>query len=343
MKVTPVIRRNNFERQFTVVDSHTQGEATRIVLEGFPKLVGNTMIEKKHDLQKNYDHYRRALLLEPRGHKDMYGAVITEPVSEEADFGIVFMDSTSFTNMCGHGTIGFATVALETGLIEAREPYTDLVLEAPAGLVHVRIKVEDQRALEVSLENVPCFLYKENLTMTIKGKEIVYDIAFGGQFFGMIDVTQFGLDINPDTVREITKIGIEMQRRINEEVVIQHPTLDITRVDLCEFYGPTTTPGAHMKNVVTIGQYQQDRSPCGTGLSAKLASLYTKGEIGIGEEFIYESFIGSLFKGEITKTVQVGPYEAVIPKITGGANITGVGTYIIDQHDPLKYGFIAGV
>lgn len=343
MSFNPTLNKERFEAAFTVVDSHTVGEFTRIVLSGFPKLEGNTMMERKSFLVNHCDDYRTALMLEPRGHHDMFGAIITEPISEEADLGVIFMDTGGYLNMCGHGTIGTATVAVETGLVPVTEPYTEVVLEAPAGIIRTKVKVENGKAVEVTLTNVPAFLYKDNLTVEVDGMTIPYCISFGGSFFALVDASKLGYNIGPAAVPALQKLGMKMLEKINKEVEVQHPELDITTVDLVEFYGPTPNPdNADMRNVVIFGEAQADRSPCGTGTSAKLATLYAWNEIKIGEEFRYESFTGSVFHGVIKEEATVADYKAVIPQITGSAYITGMGTYVIDPTDPLKYGFSIG-
>ncbi|MDD6920101.1 MAG: proline racemase family protein [Eubacteriales bacterium] len=341
MNLNPQVNFDKYEAQLQVVDCHTVGEFCRIVTGGFPEPEGNTMIEKKHWMENNYDHVRTALMFEPRGHHDMFGAFLHEPVSKEADFGVMFMDTGGYLNMCGHCTIGAVTVILEAGLIEAKEGLNKVVLEAPAGIIETDAIVKDGKVESVTLTNVPSFVYKENLTVNVKGKEIPYTISFGGSFFALVDTTKIGIpEISQKTLRELTDLGMDMMEIINKEVKIQHPTLDITSVDLVEFYGPTPNPDkATMRNVVIFGEHMADRSPCGTGTSAKLATLHKWGEIKVGEEFIYESFIGSLFKGVIKETTKVGDFDAVIPMITGSSYLTGVATYLIDQDDPLKYGF----
>ena len=343
MSFNPTLNKERFEAAFTVVDSHTVGEFTRIVLSGFPELEGDTMMERKNFLVNHCDDYRTALMLEPRGHHDMFGAIITEPISPEADLGVIFMDTGGYLNMCGHGTIGTATVAVETGLVPVTEPYTEVVLEAPAGIIRTKVKVENGKAVEVTLTNVPAFLYKDNLTVEVDGVTIPYCISFGGSFFALVDASKLGYNIGPSAVPALQKLGMKMLEKINKEVQVQHPTLDITTVDLVEFYGPTPNPeNADMRNVVIFGEAQADRSPCGTGTSAKLATLYAWDEIKVGEEFRYESFTGSVFRGVIKEETTIADYKAVIPQITGSAYITGLGTYVIDPTDPLKYGFSFG-
>lgn len=246
--------------------------------------------------------------------------------------------------MCGHCTIGAVTVAIEAGLVESKEGENEVVLDAPAGIIRTKAQVKDGKVTEVTLTNVPAFIYKDNLTAVIDGVEIPYTISFGGSFFALVDTTKLDIgEINAKTVPTYTALGMKLRDKINAEVEIQHPTLDITDVDLVEFYGPTPNPDkATMRNVVIFGDAQADRSPCGTGTSAKLATLHGWGELAVGEEFIYESFIGTTFKGVIKEETKIGDYDAVIPMITGSAYLTGVATYLIDPEDPLKYGFLVG-
>ncbi|MBV4418446.1 proline racemase family protein [Clostridium tyrobutyricum] len=341
MKYSPKLRKA--EKTFLAVDSHTMGEPTRIILQGFPELQGKTMMDRKKFLKENYDHYRTALMLEPRGHRDMFGTVITEPISEEADLGVIFMDSGGYLNMCGHGSIGTATVAVETGLVEVKEPYTNVVLEAPAGIIRTKVKVEHGRAVEVSILNVPAFLYKEDMELEVDGYgRVQFDISFGGSFFALVDTEKIGIAIEQDNLSVLKDIAMKLIKKINESIEIIHPYLDIKSVDLVEFYGKSDDPKADLKNVVVFGDSQVDRSPCGTGTSAKLAYLYEKGKIGIGEEFSYESITGSIFRGIATKEIKIDGRNAIIPQITGSAYITGLNRLILNDYDPHEYGFIMG-
>lgn len=342
MKFEPKMQ--EYQHKFVTVDSHTMGEPTRIVVEGFPELPGDTMMEKKKFLEQHYDHYRRALMLEPRGHRDMFGALLTRPVHAEADLGVIFMDSGGYLNMCGHGSIGTATVAVETGLVPVTEPYTDVVLDAPSGVIRTRVRVENGKAVEVSIRNVPAFLYKENIPVELPGYgTIVADIAFGGSFFALVDAEKIGLEISMDQIEEITDLGMKLRKKINDTVEVRHPYLDITTVDLVEFYCSPTNPEADKKNVVIFGESQADRSPCGTGTSAKLATLYARKEIKLGQPFVYESITGSMFRGVATAEVALNEeIQAVIPEITGSAYVTGYNTWLLDADDPLEMGFLFG-
>lgn len=335
---------DRFEAHLHVVDAHTNGEFCRMVLDGFPEPEGNTMIEKKKWMESKYDHIRKALMYEPRGHHDMFGGFYVEPVNKDADFGVLFMDTGGYLNMCGHCTIGAVTVAIEAGIVESHEGENTVLMEAPAGLISTKAIVENGKCVSVTLTNVPAFVYKDNLTVEVEGVQIPYTISFGGSFFALVDTTKLNVGaIESKNIPAYIDLGMKMMEKINKEVEIKHPELDITTVDLVEFYGPTPNKDkADMRNVVVFGEAQADRSPCGTGTSAKLATLHHWGEIKVGEIFRYESFIGTVFKGEIKETTKVADYDAVIPMITGSAYLTGVGTYLIDDLDPLKYGFIVG-
>ncbi|KDR93875.1 proline racemase [Peptoclostridium litorale DSM 5388] len=331
-----------FQRSIQAVDSHTMGEPTRIVTGGVPNIPGKTMAEKKAYLEDEMDHIRTGIMLEPRGHNDMFGSIVTAPTSEEADIGIIFMDGGGYLNMCGHGTIGAVTVALETGMVEMEEPYSNVVLEAPAGLIRATAKVENRKVTEVSFKNVPAFHYKKDVEIEVPGiGNVKLDISFGGSFFAIVSANEIGIDVKPENVQELTRIALLIRDIVNETVEIKHPTLEhIKTVDLVEIYDKPTNPQANYKNVVIFGQGQVDRSPCGTGTSAKLATLYSKGKIKEGEPFVYESILGTLFRGEIIDTTKVGEFDAVVPKITGSAYITGFNHFVFDEKDPVKYGFI---
>ena len=282
-------------------------------------------------------------MLEPRGHRDMLGALLTESVSPKADLGVIFMDSGGYLNMCGHGSIGSATVAVETGMVEVTEPCTKVVLEAPVGLIRARVKVERGRAVEVSILNVPSFLYRENLSLELEEYGTVpFDIAFGGSFFALVDSEKVGLALRQENLKQLTDFGMRLREKINRTLPIRHPYLNITTVDLVEIYGPADNPAADRKNVVIFGNAQADRSPCGTGTSAKLATLYAKGELAPGEEFVYESITGSMFRGVITSEIDIQGRKAVIPRITGSAYIIGYNEWVLDDRDTLRDGFLLG-
>jgi proline racemase len=327
-----------------VIDAHTMGEPTRIVVAGFPRIRGTTMAAKKDYLQTHLDHWRTAIMLEPRGHRDMFGAILTEPCAQEADLGIIFMDGGGYLNMCGHGSIGAMTVAVATGMVPLAEPVTRVTLEAPAGLVRGDVGVDRGRVQDVSLFNVPSFLYRSEVPVEVPGLgTIKVDISFGGNFFILVPADELGLELTPANVQRLMALGVRIREIVNRTVPLRHPTLPhIRTADLVEFYGKATHPDAHCKNVVVFGSDAApnvDRSPCGTGTSAKLAALHQHGKLKVGEDFVYESILGTLFRGRIMDTLMVGEYPAVTPRITGSAFITGFNHFVVDERDPLKYGF----
>ncbi|MCG0275277.1 MAG: proline racemase [Thermosediminibacteraceae bacterium] len=333
-----------FSRLLMAVDSHTMGEPTRVVIGGIPHIPGKTMAEKKAYLEQNMDHIRTALMHEPRGHKDMFGSIITAPANQEADFGIIFMDGGGYLNMCGHGSIGAVTVAIETGMVKPESPVTHVKLDTPAGLVEARAEVTNNVVKSVTIRNVPAFLYEADVRIDVPelGK-ITADIAFGGSFFAIVDAKQLGIKVDTSNIDRLIKVGMAIRKAANEQIKVQHPEKEhIKTIDLVEIYGETENPNAHLKNVVIFGDGQADRSPCGTGTSAKMATLYAKGKLALGQEFLYESIIGTIFKGRLVSETQVGPYKAVVPEITGSAYITGFNTFVIDPEDPVKYGFLLG-
>jgi proline racemase len=339
----PTLRK--YAYHIKTIDSHTEGEATRIVYDGFPELPGETMMDKKNYLIEHYDFLRTALMLEPRGHRDMFGAVLTPPVHEEAACGVIFLDSGGCLNMCGHGSIGTASMLVETGMVDVTEPYTEVALDTPSGIIRTKVHVVDGEAVDVSILNVPAFLYKKDLeTEDEKYGKIKYDISFGGSFFALVNAESIGLELDIKNVDEITRLGIKLRDQINKEVEVKHPYLDITEVDLVEFYAHTKNEKADMQNCVIFGNAQADRSPCGTGTSAKLATLHAKGELDLHQPFMYESITGSIFRGEAMEEVDVADgVKGIIPQITGNACITGLNEWILDDQDILENGFLLGM
>ncbi len=349
----PKINYSLYDKQVVrTIEAHTEGEYCRVALD-CPDVPGNTMIEKKHYLEEHYDYIRTMLMHEPRGHHDMFGAFIVEPINPEADFGVFFMDGGGYLNMCGHCTIGAVTAILEGGLMEMKEPETEVVLEAPAGIVRTVAQCKDGKVTGVTLTNVPAFVYKENCELEYEGKKVVFDICFGGSFFALVDTEKnFGIKVGPDTADFLTKWSSFALQEINRTMEIQHPELDITSVDLVENYCTAEltdddkkfAPEAKfaLQNLVVFGEFdnpQLDRSPCGTGTSAKLSWLYRHGELGEGESFVYKSFIGTRFIGKISAVSELDGYTTVIPQVTGAAYLCGEAKWFMDKDDKMTTGF----
>lgn len=299
------------------------------------------MAEKWNYAREHMDHLRRSLMHEPRGHRDMFGAIVTSPCRPEADWGLMYMDSGGFLTMCGHGTIGTAISLVQMGIVETKEPETIIVFDTPAGLVRAHVCIEEGRAVSAWIQNVPAFLYRSDVPLDVPGVgKIEIDIAFGGNFFALVDAEKLDLTIDPANAKQIVALGLLVRDAVNDQVKIQHPVeKHINKVELTEITGPASSPEAHARNVVVFGKGSFDRSPCGTGTCARMATLHAKGELRIGEPFVHESILGTLFNGQLMGETTVGEKQAVIPRIGGSAYITGIQQFVIDPADPLKDGF----
>lgn len=328
-----------FDRMITVIDSHTVGEPFRLATGGIPPIHGKTMPEKLAYFKENLDYLRTGMMYEPRGHADMFGGILTDPVNDDSDYGILFCEGAGYLNMCGHGTIAAITIILETGLKKMEYPTTTVTLDSPAGQLTCVAYCENSKVTKVSLTNVPSFLYKQDLSVEIDGKEYKFDVSYGGSFFALVDEEEVGVKIDPSNLPRLKYLAERFEHLINEKYDFVHPELPhIKTVDLVEFYGKSTSENADAKNVVIFGG-AFDRSPCGTGTSAKLAALSHYGKLKLGEKFVYESIIGSTFEGEIVDTTKVGSYDAIVPMITGSAYIVSFSNLVWDDSDPFYNGF----
>jgi proline racemase/trans-L-3-hydroxyproline dehydratase len=333
-----------FTHIISALDTHTAGEPTRIVLSGLPPIIGTTMAEKKRYMAENLDHYRTLLMQEPRGHKDMFGAILTQPTTDRAAFGVLFMDNSGYLDMCGHGSMGLTTALIEMGMVPPEEPETVVAFDTPAGLVEGRARVEGACVLEVSVANVPSFLYARDVDIDLPEiGTITVDVSFGGNFFAITPAQSLGVAVRPENLPKLIDLGMRVKRAVNEKVRVQHPTAThITSVELVEIYDKPQEGKAFSRNVMVFGEGQIDRSPCGTGTCAAMAMLFGKGKLSLNEEFTNESIIGTRFKGKLVEEVRVGDFTAARPVITGEAYITGIQQFVVDPKDPIKYGFVIG-
>jgi len=323
-----------------VVDTHTEGEPTRIIISGLPDIPGKTVLEKREYFSKNFDWVRKAVLFEPRGHSEQFGAILLP--SSKADFGVVFMDTDGYLDMCGHGTIGVATALINLGIFEANEPETRVKFETPAGIVEARCKVRNRKVREVSVIDVPSFYLGTYLVEFPNKGEISVDIAFGGNFYVITDAKDLGLRTRRKYLKELISAGLKLIKLVNNEIKVHHPTNPkiAQKVSLAMITDEPETEIADGKNVVIWGKGSVDRSPCGTGSAARVSVLHAKGLLRKGETYIHESIINTIFKIRIVDTTNVGKYEAVIPEITGRAFITQKCEIVLDEDDPLKEGFL---
>lgn len=329
-------------RIITTIDTHTEGEPTRIIVSGVPPLYGKNIVEKRDYFIKNLDSIRRALMLEPRGHRDMFGAILLPSTREDCEFGVIFMDSGGSVDMCIHGTIGVVTALVSTGLVQRKEPITEVKLDTCAGPVIAKARVDGSIVREITVRNVPSFLAHSNVEIDIPNMGTVsIDIAFGGNFYAIVRAEDVGLKVEPQYADKISKLGVLIRDIVNRKIRVEHPlNKHINVVKLVRIIDEPKNPRAVSRNAVVFGPGQIDRSPCGTGTCAEIAMRYSKGLLNIGEEMICESIIGTYFKGRAVAEATVGNFRAVIPEVTGRAFITGFHHFVIDEEDPLKEGFL---
>ena len=329
-------------RYFSCIDTHTGGEPTRTIIGGLPRIPGDTIVDKMTHLKENMDWIRTALMYEPRGHSVMSGVVLTEPTHPEADIGVIFIETGGYLPMCGHDTIGVSTALVETGMVQVEEPVTQIALDTPAGLTRVRVEVVNGAAKSVTFRNVPSFVFADDVDIDVPemGK-IKMDVAYGGNVYAILPADAIGTEIRPENANKFIEKGRIIRDAVNAQLGIEHPEKPfINECTHVEFFGEPTLPEAHVKNTVLFGDVGIDRSPCGTGTSAKVACLYAQGKLPLNEEFVHESITGSLFKARAVEETRVGDYPAVIPEVTGSAHIMGLNQIFIDPDDPLKHGFL---
>jgi proline racemase len=328
--------------RITSVDAHTAGEPFRVITSGFPELHGDTILARRRYAKEHLDHLRTALMWEPRGHADMYGCIVTPPVTPGADIGILFMHNEGYSTMCGHGIIGITKVALETGLLPTTEPETTIRIDAPAGLITAHARVDRGQVTEVRFHNVPSFVLALDQQVDVPGLGAVrYDLAFGGAFYAFVRAEDAGVRCIPEDFRRLIEKGLAIKQAVMADRPIPHPfEEDLSFLYGTIFVGPPQGARAHSRNVCVFADGEVDRCPTGTGVSARLAIHHARGEIGHGETIVVESIIGSRFTGRIVETTTFGPYVAVIPEVGGTAHITGRHEFLIDPDDPLRDGFI---
>ena len=326
------------------IETHTEGEPTRTILSGFPDIPGDTMEQKMLFMMQNEDWLRKAICFEPRGNDVMSGTIVTRPCNPSADFGVLYYEVGNWMPMCGHDTIGVSTALIESGLLKAEEPFTYATLDTPSGLVKVKIEVKDGVAKRVTFRNAPAFVMNRNEKVQVPGYgEITVDIAYGGNVFAIVPASAMNLVLEKENAKEIIEKGNYLKKFINEQVTVRHPYLEVmNQVTHVEFYEPGKDGIADVKNAVVIPPAAIDRSPCGTGTSAKMALLHAEGKLKPGQPFVHESLIGSLFHCQIVEETEVAGIPAIVPEISGRAFVMGTCTLLFDPSDPFPEGFLLG-
>lgn len=328
-------------RVFRCIEGHTEGMPVRMVIQGVPELVGATMAERRLYFVEHYDDLRRALMLEPRGHAHMSGTMFYPPVSANADFSLLFIETGACLPMCGHATLGSVTFALEQGLVEPREPGV-VVIDVPAGQVTARYRMAAGKVTSVRFNNVPAFLLHRDVEVEISGLgRLQLDIAYGGNFYPIVEAQKNFPGSEHFTPDELLILGREVQRKINQALHVVHPDHpEINGVRHCMWTGTPAASDSHGRGVVITGDILIDRSPCGTGTSARLAQRFARGLLDVGEVYRHESVIGTRFTGRIESTTRlVSGLKAVIPSIEGSAWITGSSEHHVDPNAPFATGF----
>jgi proline racemase len=332
------------------IDAHAAGEPLRLIVDGFPSPHGKTMLAKREWVRTHADHLRRALMLEPRGHADMYGAILTEPVMPGSHAGVLFMHNEGYSTMCGHGIIAVTTMALERGLLMPGRDGTAIVYDSPAGTIRARARMgaggaggagtSGVRVESVAFLNVPSFVLHGGLAVWLASRTIRADVAFGGAFYAIVDSEAVGLPIDAAHLPELRRAGMDIKDAIEAALTIVHP-LDagLTGIYGTIFTGPPSDETADLRNVTIFADAEVDRSPCGTGTAAVMAVVDAMGLLGSERPFVHESLIGTRFKGRVASRTQVGELSAIVPEIEGSAWITGEHTFLIDDEDPLREGF----
>ena len=334
--------------ELRTIDAHAAGEPLRLIVGGFPSPHGRTMLDKREWLKRHADHLRRAVMLEPRGHADMYGALLTEPVMPGSHAGVLFMHNEGYSTMCGHGIIAVTTIALERGILVPGGDGCSIVYDAPAGAIRARAKRAGAaegagRVENVAFQNVPSFVLHGGLTVKLATRHIRADVAFGGAFYAIVDSEAVGLPIDAPHVPDLRRIGMEIKVAIEREQKIVHPLEPGLRgIYGTIFTGPPESTGkgaADLRNVTIFADAEVDRSPCGTGTAAVMAVIDAMGLLADDRPFVHESLIGTTFSGRLVGRTSVGEHAAIVPEIEGSAWITGEHTFLIDEGDPLKSGF----
>jgi trans-L-3-hydroxyproline dehydratase len=325
------------------LDWHTAGEPLRIVISGLPEIPGDTMLAKRRFMQQELDDYRKLLMREPRGHADMYGAVLTDPVSDDGDTGVLFMHNGGYSTMCGHAIIALVTAAIEQQLFPV-EDRNAVRIDTPAGQVVAKAQLgADGNVREVSFLNVPSFVLEPEYSLQVDGRKVDMCIAFGGAFYAYIDAAAHGFELLPNEASRLVAFGQKVKAALSTQYRVAHPTgeEDLNFLYGCIFVGPGNQPG-HSRNVCVFADGQLDRSPTGTGVSGRAAIHWSRGELAVGDSLAIESIIGTSFKVCCIEETTVGGLPAIIPEVTGSASFTGRHQFILDSSDPLPNGFQLG-
>jgi trans-L-3-hydroxyproline dehydratase len=326
-----------------VLDMHTGGEPVRIVRGGYPPVLGATILEKRRYAREHLDHLRRFLMFEPRGHADMYGALLVEPSLPEADLAVLFMHNAGYSTMCGHAVIALGRYAVDYGLVEKTEPVTHVKIECPCGLVLASVEVHEGSSGQVAFDSVPAFLFAQGVQVVVPGVgTVMVDVSYGGAFYALADAAQFGLNVRTSRVRELVDAATALSEQVRAVVPLSHPEQD----DLAFLYGSILTDGRERpeegpsRNICVFADAEVDRSPTGSGVTARMAARVAQGTVTLGETCLFESMTGSVFEGEAVATTAFGGRTAVTVRVRGQAQYSGTASYWLETGDVIGRGFL---
>jgi trans-L-3-hydroxyproline dehydratase len=337
-----------FSRTYTTIDAHAAGEPLRIVTAGIPRIPGDSILSKRAWVRENLDHVRTTLMHEPRGHADMYGCYVVEPVTSGADMGVIFMHNEGYSDMCGHGIIALATVAVAQGLVATSTPETRVGIDSPAGFIEAFVEFDGSTTGAVRFLNVPSFVLHKDLMITTPGfGELSVDVVFGGAFYAYLNADTAGLEVRPHAALQLIELGDQVKKAVSAAVQIRHPTIpELNTLYGTIIDGPPVDPANHQANVCVFADREVDRSPTGTGTAGRVAQLHARGRLALGETLRNESIIGTVFTGKaVSQTVIVDSssgqeLSAIIPEVSGRASITGFNQWVVAVDDELPGGFL---
>jgi proline racemase/trans-L-3-hydroxyproline dehydratase len=334
--------RERYPSRIVTIDSHIAGEPARLIVGGVDPLPGETMPEKREFFMEHYDHIRLLLTREPRGHRDMFAACVTEPVTPGARFGLIYMDARRYPYLCGHATMGAVMTMIEAGGIDPDGDDLQVIVDTPSGPMQTTAYLQNGKVESVAIQMVPSFVYSDNATLSIPGfgQLKVATVCVGG-FFVMVSADQIGLDFSPPNRGRLKELGMELIQAANEQLTVRHPTRpEVNTVDVTEFFDPASDAQGQGKSIVVLGEDHMDRSPCGTGTAAKMTLLHHRGLLGLNKAFINTSPLGTTFEGRLVEELRLGNTKAVVAEVRGSAYITGIHEFIIDSKDPFQEGFL---
>ena len=331
----------HYPDRLVTIDSHTQGEPTRLLIGGVGILPGSTIQGKRDYFESRYDHVRMLLTREPRGHRGIMAAVVTEPVSQEGDFGLFYMDARRYPYLCGHGTIGAVASLIETGALESEDGDTIITVDTPSGPLDAHTRIQDGRVESVAIDMVPSFVFDTSRELEIAGfGKTSVDLVCVGGFFAMVSARSIEIDLVPENSHRLIPLGMAVIEAANRAFSVYHPErAEVNSVDVTQFYDEDPQTG-NGKSVVIYGESNMDRSPCGTGTTARMTLLHHQGRLDPGQVFRNVGPLGTMFEGQIVKTLPIGEFDGIVGQFRGNARITGYHQFVVDDNDPFPKGFL---